>query len=199
MTQPSVTIPITPASMPSTPSRMGEVAAFAQVLTHTGILKKIQEQVRFARARFGKSRPHRFRRGPDRLCSVRRANPAGFLRTTCLVGLAIHGPLWSKPLAPSLNPFSFSCGPRSEHCRSPACALSRGWAFAQPVCVPRRFIRSDGKTIQSCRCGWHSASYSSTRVAANGRLASSPSPGGIRSALQAIRAASGERWFARGR
>ena len=32
---------------------MGEVAAFAQVLTHTGILKAIQEQVRFARARFG--------------------------------------------------------------------------------------------------------------------------------------------------
>ena len=32
---------------------MGEVAAFAQVLTHTGILKKIQDQVRFARARFG--------------------------------------------------------------------------------------------------------------------------------------------------
>jgi len=29
------------------------VAAFAQVLTHTGILKKIQDQVRFARVRFG--------------------------------------------------------------------------------------------------------------------------------------------------
>lgn len=32
---------------------MGEVAAFAQVLTQSGSLKKIQEQVRFARARFG--------------------------------------------------------------------------------------------------------------------------------------------------
>ncbi len=32
---------------------MGEVAAFAQVLAHTGILKAIQEQMRFARARFG--------------------------------------------------------------------------------------------------------------------------------------------------
>ena len=29
------------------------MAAFAQVLTHTGILKAIQEQVRFARTRFG--------------------------------------------------------------------------------------------------------------------------------------------------
>jgi hypothetical protein len=32
---------------------MGEVAVFAQVLAHEGILKAIQEQVRFARARFG--------------------------------------------------------------------------------------------------------------------------------------------------
>jgi hypothetical protein len=32
---------------------MGEMAAFAQVLTHTGIWKTIAEQVRFARARFG--------------------------------------------------------------------------------------------------------------------------------------------------
>ena len=34
---------------------MGEVAAFAHVLTHTGTLTTIQEQVHFARARFGKS------------------------------------------------------------------------------------------------------------------------------------------------
>jgi hypothetical protein len=49
----TVTIQITPKSVPSTPSWMGEVAAFAQVFTHTGILKAIQEQLRFARARFG--------------------------------------------------------------------------------------------------------------------------------------------------
>jgi hypothetical protein len=47
-------IQITPESRPAIPSWMGEVAAFAQVLTHTGILKTIQEEVRFARARFGK-------------------------------------------------------------------------------------------------------------------------------------------------
>ena len=33
---------------------MGEVAAFAQILTQTGILTQIQEHVRFARARFGR-------------------------------------------------------------------------------------------------------------------------------------------------
>ena len=53
MTNPSVTIQITPESAPSTPSWMGEVAAVAQVLSHVGILKAIQERVRFARARFG--------------------------------------------------------------------------------------------------------------------------------------------------
>jgi hypothetical protein len=53
MTHSSVTIQITPESRPAIPSWMGEVAAFAQILTHEGILKAIQEQVRFARARFG--------------------------------------------------------------------------------------------------------------------------------------------------
>ena len=53
MTLSPVTIQITPESKPAIPSWMGEVAAFAQVLTHEGILKTIQDQVRFARARFG--------------------------------------------------------------------------------------------------------------------------------------------------
>jgi hypothetical protein len=53
MEQTPVTIQITPESKPAIPCWMGEVAAFAQILTHTGILKQIQEQVRFARTRFG--------------------------------------------------------------------------------------------------------------------------------------------------
>ena len=53
MTHSSVTIQITAESAPSLPFWMGEVAAFAQVLAHVGILKTIQTQVQFARARFG--------------------------------------------------------------------------------------------------------------------------------------------------
>jgi hypothetical protein len=53
ITSSPVRIGISPHAVPSTPSWFGEVAAFAQVLEHTGILKAIQEQVRFARARFG--------------------------------------------------------------------------------------------------------------------------------------------------
>jgi len=47
----SVTVQITPKSQPALPSWMGEVAAFAHILTHTGTLATIAEQVRFARAR----------------------------------------------------------------------------------------------------------------------------------------------------
>lgn len=53
MTQSAVTIQITPTSRPSTPSWLGEVAVFAQALDHLGLLKAIEEHVRFARARFG--------------------------------------------------------------------------------------------------------------------------------------------------
>src|SRR5947209_12687188 len=53
MTHSTVTIQITPEAVPSTPSWLAEVAAFAQVLASTGILSSIQQRVRFARARFG--------------------------------------------------------------------------------------------------------------------------------------------------
>jgi hypothetical protein len=49
----SVCIQISEASLPSMPPWLAEVAVFAQVLSHTGALKTVQEQVRFARARFG--------------------------------------------------------------------------------------------------------------------------------------------------
>jgi hypothetical protein len=53
MEQVSVRMQISEASSPSLPPWFAEVAAFAHVLTHKEILKAIQEQVRFARARFG--------------------------------------------------------------------------------------------------------------------------------------------------
>jgi hypothetical protein len=51
MTHSSAIIQIAPESAPTIPPWMGEVAAVAQVLTHIGLLKVIQDQVRFARAR----------------------------------------------------------------------------------------------------------------------------------------------------
>ena len=54
MTRAAVTIQITPEAKAATSPKKVGVAAFAQVLTHTGMLRTIQEQVRFARARFGR-------------------------------------------------------------------------------------------------------------------------------------------------
>jgi len=54
MTHTSVHIQIAPESAPSIPSWFGEVAVMAQVLTQFGLLKAIQQDVRFARARFGR-------------------------------------------------------------------------------------------------------------------------------------------------
>jgi hypothetical protein len=53
MTSSSVTIQISPKSAPTLPCWFAEVAAFAQVLSHTKIRSAIIEGVRFARARFG--------------------------------------------------------------------------------------------------------------------------------------------------
>ncbi len=106
-----VTIQITPEERPSTPAWMGEVVAFAQVLIHTGTLKTIQEQVRFARARFGTYESLRFCRCADRLYPFRRTNEAFLLRTARSVCLAIYGLVWSKSVAPSLDAVTVSCSP----------------------------------------------------------------------------------------
>jgi hypothetical protein len=53
MTLSTITVQTTPESQPSTPDWMGEVTAFAQILTQTGILTALTERVRFARARMG--------------------------------------------------------------------------------------------------------------------------------------------------
>jgi hypothetical protein len=49
----AVQIQTSPESVPSTPSWLGEVAIMANYLTQLGLLEKIVERVRFARARFG--------------------------------------------------------------------------------------------------------------------------------------------------
>ncbi len=111
MTRSSVTIQITPESKPSTPSWMGEAAAFAQVLTHTGILKAIQEQVRFTRARGClittssiSLRPHRFCRRAHRLWTVGRTNAPCVLRTTRSVCRAVHGSRCRETSCPIARP-----------------------------------------------------------------------------------------------
>ena len=54
MTDPVVHIQVDPTDSPSTPSWFGEVAVVAHALQRYGLLKAIQERVRFVRARMGK-------------------------------------------------------------------------------------------------------------------------------------------------
>ncbi len=49
----SVTIQSSPEVVPALPPWFGEVAVIAQYLRHRGVLSMIEEQVRFARRRFG--------------------------------------------------------------------------------------------------------------------------------------------------
>ena len=53
MTHPSVHLQISSEDVPSVPCWFGEVAIVAQVFSTSGVLKSIEEQVHFARARFG--------------------------------------------------------------------------------------------------------------------------------------------------
>ena len=53
MTHSNVRFQVDPASVPSTPSWMEEVAAVAHILSQTGIISAIEDHVQFARARFG--------------------------------------------------------------------------------------------------------------------------------------------------
>jgi hypothetical protein len=53
MTHPSIKIQIAPEAVPSTACWFGEVRVLAHVLTPFGMLKAIEERVRFARPRFG--------------------------------------------------------------------------------------------------------------------------------------------------
>jgi hypothetical protein len=112
---------------------MGEVAAFAHVLTHTGMLKTIQEQVRFARARFGYYDLVDFvavlidyilSGEPTLLAFYERLAP--WADTFLALDAA-------KPLASSLNPVPVSGCPRPDHGRGPAHAFSRGYACPQAI------------------------------------------------------------------
>jgi hypothetical protein len=53
MASSNIRIQTSPQSVPSTPSWLGEVTIVAHFLTRLGLLEKLAERVRFARARFG--------------------------------------------------------------------------------------------------------------------------------------------------
>src|SRR5205823_3732564 len=79
-------IQTSPESVPSTPSWLGEVAIMAHYLIHLGLLEKIVEGMRFARARFGIYDPIDF--------------------VVVLMGYALSGEATLKSFSERLHPFA---------------------------------------------------------------------------------------------
>jgi hypothetical protein len=122
---PTVTVQIQPSPSPAIPTWMGEVAVFAHMLMHTGMLKTIQEQVRFARARFGQYDLINF--AVVLIGYILSGEPTllAFYERLARLRLILHGAFWPEPLASSLNSVSVSGGSRSSQCGGASDALSR--------------------------------------------------------------------------
>ena len=119
----SVNIQTTTQSVPSIPSWFGEVTLIAHHLQRQGVFAAIEEQVRFARRRFGRSEVIDFVAVLAGLCDQRGMHTASLLRTTC-------SPL--RPLSwPSLDATAYlrvqplaACSPRWISRRLRPCARS---------------------------------------------------------------------------
>ena len=145
MTHSAVTIQIAPQSTPSPPSWLAEVAVVAQMLTHVGILKAIQQRVRFARARFGHSDVIDF--------------------VVVLIGYAVSGEptlkAYYERLLPFASPFMALFGRDRLPDRS---TLSRFLAALDPATVEalRTLFREDLVARKACASkGWLVGSFGS--------------------------------------
>ena len=90
-----VKIQTTPESNISTPSWFGEVVVISRHLHTHGVRSLINEQVRFARKRFGRYEVIDFLAVQIALRHQRRAHPGGVLPAAPAVCHPIHGPVWA--------------------------------------------------------------------------------------------------------
>lgn len=77
----------------STPAWFGEVVLISKYLQKHGVLKKITEQVRFARKRFGRYELIDFLAVQIALRRQRRTHPGGVLRAAPSFRRPVHGPV----------------------------------------------------------------------------------------------------------
>ena len=87
----TVKIQTTPESNLSTPEWFGEVVVISTYLRTQGVFKKINEQVRFARKRFGRYEIIDFLAVQIALRDQRRAHAGGVLPATPAVCRPVHG------------------------------------------------------------------------------------------------------------
>ena len=177
MTDPVVHIQVDPTDSPSTPSWFGEVAVVAHALQRYGVLKAIQERVRFVRARMGKYELIDF--------------------AAMLIGYAVSGEPTLRAFCERVQPFAsafMALFGRADFPTPPT--LSRYLAALDQPCVealrtlfledllarsplgtPKGgAVGSAGWTVAAHRCGWHQTSSSPTRASSHPRPSSGASP-----------------------
>lgn len=189
MTHPTVTIQVNPVSVPSTPSWMGEIAAFAQVMAHLGLLQAIQEHIRFARARFGTYDTIDFVVVLiSYALSGERALKAFYERLVPFADPFMA--LWTRAFARSLDALSFSCSARLRECRGSAHALSRRSGGPNAIRISWWLVGPPGKPVVDHGCGCHQTRGSPTRASEAERSAcpSSSSEPGVRAWLHRTQA-----------
>jgi hypothetical protein len=162
MTHSTITVQTTPESLPSTPSWMGAVAAFAQILSQTGIQTRIEERVRFARARMGTYELIDF--------------------VVVLIGYALSGEPTLRAFSDRLQPFADGFMALFDRSRLPSrSALSRFLAALDQACVEnlRTLFQEDllvrtpfvdpGGITDRCKGSWLVADVDGTRQTARQR------------------------------
>ena len=87
----SVKIQTTSESNLATPCWFGEAVLISRYLRKHGVLDKVNEQVRFARKRFGRYEVIDFLAVLAGLCHQWRTYPGGLLRATPAVCRSVHG------------------------------------------------------------------------------------------------------------
>src|SRR6266566_6013113 len=128
----SVIIQSSCENMPCPPPWFGEAALIAEHLRQQGVLAKISVHIRFTRRRFGSYEVIDFLAIQIALRGQFRAHPASLLRGGAALCLYLHGALWARPSACTLDAFALFGGAHTRARRGPEEPLSRRPGGAAP-------------------------------------------------------------------
>lgn len=93
ITDATVSIQTSAESVPTTPPWLGEVVLLVRHLSKQGVLNAINQQVRFARRRFGRYEVIDFVAVLAGLRRKLRTDAGDLLRTPATLGICLHGPV----------------------------------------------------------------------------------------------------------
>ena len=165
-----VTIQTSAQSVPSTPGWFGEVTVIAHFLKRQGVFSAIEEQVRFARRRFGHYDTIDFVAVLlGYAISGERTLKTFSERVQPFATAFMHGAVRTGRLASSLDALPLSRGARPDHRRGAAHALSERCAGSSPGArgAAGGIVGSTGNALSGLRCRWHATSRSPTSPASH--------------------------------